>query len=680
MLASRNLDDQTLEEIMDFVLGRLPWLCPAWTDYNAHDPGITILELIAWYKEMQQFHVNTVTDGLRRKILKLAGILPGPSRAARCFIEMPPGAPARPALSRLSTAEGISVELLEAAQAGPELAAVYLEWAGGFADVGDLLGQPDISVAPFCQDGAAAELLLGFRGGAGRLRLWFEVEDKNPVRRNPFPPNGGLAPRQVQWSFEPLGPAAPVLDETHGLSQSGFVELDLPPEWPPTSVKDGGEALRFLRLRLTDPGCEEQVRLKAVRTGRYQAAQQQTLSRVEALTLEQGPAVPLGGLLLADAWDLFAFLREEAGLRHVQLQQGPEGLWAADTQGAAQDGRPNFFVVTADPARGLVFDADGLPNMTVRLPIGEGRVLPEPLGLICDTLYGDGQVRPAFWRPVEDLAACGPRDRVFQLDAEKALLLFGDGEHGAIVPRGEGAILLAPCVISLCEGGNIPEGHLFFEEDGLAAANTPGQGGRAAETTGEAGRALLARLENPWKCVSLGDYERAALATPGLRVAAAKAVANYDPQEPTGNSSIPVVTVVVIPYSGEARPMPDTRFLDAVRARLDALRPVCTKVKAVAPRYVPLGVSAQIRGSLQLRPALRQAAADYLSGCGIGSPVIRGDLLAALMRVEGVYKVERLTFHLFTADSFLTPGADVILPRNGVAFLKELDLELNEGK
>ena len=43
MLNARNLDDQTYEQIVRTAEGRLPWLCPAWTDHNAHDPGITIL-------------------------------------------------------------------------------------------------------------------------------------------------------------------------------------------------------------------------------------------------------------------------------------------------------------------------------------------------------------------------------------------------------------------------------------------------------------------------------------------------------------------------------------------------------------------------------------------------------------------------------------------------------------
>ena len=71
MLNARNLDDQTYEEIVKSAEGRLPWLCPVWTDHNAHDPGITILELMAWYKEMQQYHMNQFTDPLRCKLLSV---------------------------------------------------------------------------------------------------------------------------------------------------------------------------------------------------------------------------------------------------------------------------------------------------------------------------------------------------------------------------------------------------------------------------------------------------------------------------------------------------------------------------------------------------------------------------------------------------------------------------------
>ena len=88
MLKARNLDDQTYQEIVKAAEGRLPWLCPSWTDHNAHDPGITILELMAWYKELQQYQMNQFTDELRCKLLKLAGVRRRPAVPAGCAVEL----------------------------------------------------------------------------------------------------------------------------------------------------------------------------------------------------------------------------------------------------------------------------------------------------------------------------------------------------------------------------------------------------------------------------------------------------------------------------------------------------------------------------------------------------------------------------------------------------------------
>ena len=98
LLISRKLDDQSYADIVAEAEGRLPWQCPVWTDHNAHDPGITILELMAWYKEMQQFQMDQLTPAIQRMLLGLTGTSPLRARPAECALEYPPDAPSRPAL------------------------------------------------------------------------------------------------------------------------------------------------------------------------------------------------------------------------------------------------------------------------------------------------------------------------------------------------------------------------------------------------------------------------------------------------------------------------------------------------------------------------------------------------------------------------------------------------------
>src|SRR5437879_3752317 len=74
MLPLPNLDDRVFEQIVLEARKSIPRLLPQWTDENAHDPGITMVELFAWLTEMQQFYLNRVTHKNELKFLKLLGI------------------------------------------------------------------------------------------------------------------------------------------------------------------------------------------------------------------------------------------------------------------------------------------------------------------------------------------------------------------------------------------------------------------------------------------------------------------------------------------------------------------------------------------------------------------------------------------------------------------------------
>lgn len=676
MLKSVNLDDQTFEEIMAHALDRLPKLAPSWTDYNAHDPGITVLELMAWYKEMQQYHLNFVGDRLWRKLLKLAGAPSPGATAARCYVEIPPEAGARAALERLETAGGAYLELDEAAEGDVSLVSVRLTGEGIDADVTHLLEQPDIAVSPFAHGGRETALNIALSGGrAGRpIRLWFDVADDLPRRRNPFA-GSSENPRVIEYSCAP-GDTVPEItrDDTYALSRSGFIEFVPPEQW-----RGGGT----LTLRLTDPGCEERVRLGGIKTGRYRAVQRETWARLTEFTVQPGRSVQIElDDALSEEGQLFAFVRGDEGLYQADIAQRSGGAVTVDVGRAAADGGANLFTVSLDPARcdDLLLGSNGLPGMELYLDTGERRILRDSLALMCDTLCPDGTVRPALWRYTDDILALGARDRVFTLGAG-GKIIFGDGEHGAIVPRGENAILFANLELSYCSGGNIPSGEAIFAKDGFSVAHTAAEGGENIKGARAAAAEFAQRLTRSSKCASLEGYERAALGTPGLRVAAAKAIAGYDPDEPAGRSGIPVVTVIIMPF-GEERALPDARFLETARRHINAMRPICTKIKVIGPRHVSISIFASVRarGGGDLSARLRDAVSscfELSGGRGIGDPIMHGDVLASLRRVDGVYKVDRLEFLGIGRDCYLTPGHDVLIPQNAIAHLAEAEFDIN---
>ena len=676
------MDDQSYQEIVEKAKARLPRLCPGWTDHNAHDPGITVLELMAWYKELQQFHMDQTTDALRRQMLSLAGCEPLRQQSAECVIEPLPEDPGRPAFSRLSSAQGVEFEMAEPIPARRTALAVMAAESCDTrrrVDIGSVISG-NLTFRPFrFGGGAKTELCLGFSPKPeGELRLWFEVPPPHGAERNP-PAEDSVPPRQLIWEAEGCGALQPVLDETWSLSWSGYVVLPVPEAWQP-----GENGLYWLRLREEEAGCEGEARLAGVYTGRYRCVQQRTRASSSRFHVGSAPeqTVTLPDTQNRDA-SVRVFLRRPEGWQRVadwREETAADGTRriTLDGSGSAQDGADNLLVVRSDPAYALrlFFESGGLPEESFYLDLDEQYAMR--LTLICPTLEPDGIVRPDFWRPVEDLSACSPRDRVFELDHARSIVRFGDGAHGSVPAPGE--IVVSELVLSRCGGGNVPrDAGLRFDSDGMPAGNAPALGGRDPETTAEAGIRLRRALADTSKCVTSEDYERCARRTPGLRVACARALPGYNAAG--GRRQDACVSVVVLPESEAEQPMPDRRFLDAVNRQLERCRNVCIHASAIPPRYVSIAVSAQLVVSAEADEAeLRGIVQRSFRPCAelVGRTLRRGDLSARLQKLPGVLQVRRIELRGRDQNSYQTAAGDLDLPPNGIPRLDRLELILTD--
>ncbi len=684
MLNSRDLDDQRFEDIVEKAESRLPWICPTWTDHNSHDPGITILELMAWFKESQQYEMNRVSPEISRRLLELAGTRLRSERAAECALEIPPEASPRAPLSELSTAEGVVFELSEEIPARrPVLCRMMIERPEdkGTTDITGLLADgPAFQPFEFGGERGSA-LLLGFsERPEHELRLWFEVQMPRGAQRN-APDADTELPRTLEWELSGTGAVEPATDETLALSWSGYVTFPLTETW--TADADG---IYWLKLRQTERGCEESVRIRGVSASRFRAAQTESRARSYRFTVsaKKNCQVKLYSAQAKRA-EAAVFLRDSGGWRQIgeyRLQRRPDGLEIKlDTTGAANDGEDNLLVACLDPVhlRDLLFDAAGRPGESFRLNLGGKDVLTEQLTLMCQTLCEDGEVRPAPWRFVEDLSLYGPRDCVFTYDRERETVIVGDGAHGSLIVPGDGAVLVAEELVSLCGQGNIPaDAGLSFSEDGEEARNGAAHGGCEAETVIEGRGRLLRRLRDTKKCVSAADYERRARNTPGVRVAGAKALPNYDVRQ--RHQRIPAcVSVAVLPAGDDETPVPDERFLAAVSRQLERSRPVCIRTEAIPVRYADFTVSVQLWGEQSLRRETAEEAVRQFfepDEARIGAGASRDELAAALQKLPGVLRSDRIEFRALDQNGYQTSAGDLTVPPDTILHLKRVEIRL----
>jgi hypothetical protein len=66
-----NLDDLNWDQMVQEGRSLIPAYAPEWTNHNAADPGITLLELFAYLSEILIYRVNLVSESNLREFLKL---------------------------------------------------------------------------------------------------------------------------------------------------------------------------------------------------------------------------------------------------------------------------------------------------------------------------------------------------------------------------------------------------------------------------------------------------------------------------------------------------------------------------------------------------------------------------------------------------------------------------------
>ena len=99
-LPSPILDDRSYQQLRDELIRRIPVYAPEWTDRNASDPGITLIELFAFLGENLLYRFNQVPERTYLEFLRLLQIPLRPAQAAQALLEftteLGPGVPVPP--------------------------------------------------------------------------------------------------------------------------------------------------------------------------------------------------------------------------------------------------------------------------------------------------------------------------------------------------------------------------------------------------------------------------------------------------------------------------------------------------------------------------------------------------------------------------------------------------------
>jgi hypothetical protein len=740
MLQLPNLDDRRWIDLVEDARALIPQLAPEWTDHNVHDPGITVMELLASIAELDIYQLNQISDRHRRKFLELVGIQPQPPRAARGAVafRLAAGAPSLhlPAGVELVESERdeepIPVRTLSSLDVLPvALRAVLAGTENGLLDLSARYAGRGAAIGPappvfrsgssgsqalylgFDMTGTPAaharlHLYVAFEGpGTGveaRQRVIDERRDAALACAEPSdrcPPRCDTVDRSREREASSPPPAAPLchysvrttweywngaragwepveaLDDTRQFTLDGTVVIAVPDGWTERVLGSVSEPLFYVRCRLDSGEFDVPPVLRVIATNTVEVEQATAVWqrwKIAPAAVITGTAPAPGGesglrLHIGEGGriDALAFVDEAPRLTILEFAKS-----------AGAEGRLTLEAIAAGVA-------SGTPHL--RVILSRRPVVASTLRLLSQE--GDGWRQ---WERRPDFYSSRRKDAHHLLDPTRGVITFGDGEHGRVAP--DRARLFAAYSATLAELGNFPAAISFNLGDSprnrallgdvqaarqrLAGVTSPvpATGGQAAETLAHAiGRAIDER-ESSLRAVTLTDYETLARQTPGAQVARASARANLRPGFPCVSAG-GHVSVLIVPASGAARPVPSRGLRGAVLRYLQRRRVIGTRVEVVGPEYVEVAVKAKLAAfpRLNKQDVIARAVEAVnrffhpLSGgpAGTGWPfgrdVYRSEILEILDGTDGVDRVESM--ELIVNDCKRQCG-NVCLPPNGL--------------
>ncbi|MCH5337240.1 MAG: baseplate J/gp47 family protein [Acetatifactor sp.] len=684
MLPDINLDRTSFDEMVDRAKNRIVSLYPEWTDFNYHDPGITLIELFAWRKEIQQYELDHIGERHRRKYLQLLGTDIKHRSAAQCFVTADVTSPCRIQEGCRLDAAGVTFETMEKQTLPGVSVTCCIGWREEMVSFLDrdriAMGQP-LQFYPFgsmAREGTCFYIGLSGPLPVGeRMALTIHVDrqgrfPRNPAQKDTIP----LAKLRFScWDGHEYQPVELIREETFGLLYDGQIVFRVNSRMQERRI--GEERGYFLRVLLKESGYETAPVISFLDMNTMRVQQKETVVKWMAASEAGQSDILWGNHNLCNVGGVRVFVErnglykeipvtgkeweEASGRIRIRLEQCGE-VSSAEAFWILAYSEEDWYMRHA-----VLGTAHGFPNESFDLD--EDQILYEDLELLVEEADQPGVY--GKWERREDFAGSGKSDRHYCVDCITGRILFGNSIHG-MAPEGE--ILLISYSRVLGSRGNVKRERIQGFRDQkwakIKAVNRWDAGGGQDEETLEDAFARVRReLKQPRNLVTSQDYEQMVRATPGLRVESCKALFG-DAQDGKGIGN--TVRIVVKPYSPGRRPGLTPAFTQNILRHLEKKRLLGVHIKVLAPVYVRLEVSVEavIHPQYQdAESAVRLAVEEYLAELKeqFGGTVSYNGLYGYIDRLECVAGIRYLMLETKGNEAKRNSYGDLVFPGNGIA-------------
>ncbi len=542
-----NLDDLDFDALVEEARALIPRYAPEWTDHNVHDPGITLLELVAWLVDQEIYQAGFISDRHIKAFAALLGVQSEYAKPAHGLIWPHERAVdddfARPGVDLKA---GAKIACIEQREVPFELESALHITPARFADTPAFETGGRYEITAQTRNRRAALILDEPDGRPNTLELIFD---------RPLVERGANEPKQpVAIGIE--------LDAENknclvSAEQLGRLIVDYRLEQP------DGTPMPWRRIEIDTDGTDALNRtgtvLVRIPSEVHIPGPQKMRSRLRLNTRRR--INPLPPRILRVALNVLPIVQFE-------------------TKKTAVLNRSN-----------------GLPDQVFDLPL-EGLTKTAQVRI---EVAEEGELRK--WEVTEDLSQAGPHDEVFELRLADDEIIFGNGVNGRIPPKGA-QIRHLDYKLTQGDAGNLAAGLNWTVQGAPMRGGQSTYGSNRASLKGGADADDINRLRAAARkraiertvLLTNADLENAACQLQGMAVERANVLVGFHPALP--RRKVPAARAVIIIPARAANTDPlksiSQQYIATIERTLNIHRVLGERLSVLAAKRVPVSVKAHL--------------------------------------------------------------------------------------
>lgn len=721
MLQLPNLNDRTLEDLVENAIKQIKIYGDFWNDTDAHDPGITFIELLAYLTVLQQESADKVGERSLAKFAGLLGVERQKAVPARAYVRLMADKDVYlPESTRFNAFGNIYETAERMLLSNNRIQALGTGGSNSFtlSDYDEFSSQRNMSIFGDGEKEIFSLYVFFEKALYSNEKMNFHIELHEYLKRNEITNSDEFIPlSKIRWQYygEENGEtgwhdAEICYDATCQMLFSGIVSLKIKGEHKYIDIKDG---VRYapVRVKAEEYGYEARPVLKSIRMNVFELVQTETFCREIDFSFREFAANNMiidlytafdnrnvlfvkeknGFVRADDIGILYAVKREENN--HIRLGTSDRiRLFRMFENAGDNDIVLKLVCYSRDfYDEKYIGSGTGAAEQTIWLEPRFSNIVYDDFDIMLRSKTPDGNLWHK-WEKTTDFHGVGPRERKYVLNPNKGAVQFGNNINGKAPSILKDNIIVTNMRTTKDIDGLVQKGSIkSIENDQLfgyieAWQFTDAFGAVKADGAQEfLDRTMNSINVSDNRAVTAEDYKNIVKNTQGLIVEGVTVIPLYRPymENYPDITQENAVTVVVEP-PGDLRHRRNLKnYIDNIKMLLDKVRMITTKVYVITPQYFGVDIYADIVVSFDYNGNegdIKKVLSDYINNIQkekLGCTLYHGDFFAEIENIANVIAVNYMKMELTGSKIRSNNFGDISIPPYAKAYIKNVFLTLN---